>query len=149
MIFLDTNVLIRYFVEPVTGRDHVRFGQARALFLSIESGAIRATTSEVVIHEVCFVLGSKYQYGLPPSEIIERIRSVLQFSGMSFPGGDRAIYLRALALWEQHPKLEFSDSVIAARCERSGHELATFDGHFAAITSLTRWQPDSLPRTPT
>jgi predicted nucleic acid-binding protein len=51
------------------------------------------------------------------------------------------LFIRALDLWEQHPVLEFSDAVIAARCERGGHELATFDGHFDRVASVRKWSP--------
>jgi bifunctional DNA-binding transcriptional regulator/antitoxin component of YhaV-PrlF toxin-antitoxin module len=44
---------------------------------------------------------------------------------------------------EAFPKLEFSVSVIAARCERAGHELATFDRHFADLPFIQLWQPET------
>jgi predicted nucleic acid-binding protein len=73
---------------------------------------------------------------------------ILNWPGMRFPGDDGPTFRRALEIWEQHPKMEFSDSVIAARCERAGHELATFYRHFAAIPSLTLWQPEADESAP-
>ncbi len=64
---------------------------------------------------------------------------------MRFPGDDSTIYLRAVEIWAQHPRLEFSDSVIAARCEAEGHELATFDRHFGRIEGLAQWAPSDAP----
>jgi len=143
MIFLDTTVFLRFLVEPVTERDRIRHAQSTSLMGAIKAGSIHATCSEVVIHEVCYVLGSKYQYGMDSADIIERVRSVLSFAGMRFDGEQGVIVLRALEIWSGHPRLEFSDSVIAARCERSGHELATFDRHFRDLPFLEFWQPET------
>ncbi len=63
--------------------------------------------------------------------------------GLSFPSGDKGIYLRALELWSQHPTFGFADSVIAARCERSSHQLATFDKHFRDLPFLEFWRPET------
>ena len=54
---------------------------------------------------------------------------------------DRSVIFRALDLCEARPSLGFADSVIAARCELNGWELATFDEKLGSLTSVTRWQP--------
>ncbi|MGI8963291.1 MAG: PIN domain-containing protein, partial [Thermomicrobiales bacterium] len=97
----------------------------------------------VVLHEVCYILGSKSHYGKTVPEIIGRMQTVLGWPGLQFPGSDRESYLRAFEIWAEHPDLEFSDSVIAARCERAGHELATFDRHFADLPFLQLWRPET------
>lgn len=140
MIFLDTNVFLRFLVAPVTDQDRIWHVQATGLMEAIRTGSIHATCSEVVIHEVCHVLGSKRQYGMQPSDIVDLMRTVLSFAGMRFDGEQGVVVLRALEIWSGHPRLEFSDSVIAARCERSGHELATFDRHFRDLPFLDFWQ---------
>jgi len=109
----------------------------------IESGSVHATTSEMVIHEVCYVLGSRQQYGMEPVDIVERVRAVLLFTGMRFDGDEGGVFRAALDCWQSNPKLGFSDSVIAARCERAGHELATFDRHFADLPFLQLWRPET------
>lgn len=147
MIFLDANIFLRHFEAPSSPDSTSSKETARHLMASIANDDVQATTSEVVLHEVCFILRSKHHYARQPEEIIGRMRVILGFPALVFPNDDKVVYLRALELWEQHPKLEFSDSVIAARCERAGHELATFDGHFDAIPSLKRWNPDAKPST--
>lgn len=142
MIFLDTNIFLRFLVAPVTAQDRIWHAQATSLMKAIRTGSIHATSSEVVIHEVCHVLGSKRQYGMQPSDIVDLMRTVLSFAGMRFEGEQGVVILRALALWAEYPKLGFADSVIAARCERAGHELATFDRHFRDLRSLQIWQPE-------
>jgi predicted nucleic acid-binding protein len=146
VIFLDANVFLRHLTPPSAEADENRKTIARALFDGLATGELVATTSEVAIHEVCFVLGSPRQYGRSPAEIIPAMMALLQLPGFRFPQGDQEIYLHALDLWSQHPKLEFADSVIAARCERSGHELATFDRHFENLPFVNLWQPE--PTTP-
>jgi len=78
---------------------------------------------------------------MPNLDTVDFVQSVLSFAGMRFDGEQGTIFLRALEIWADHPRLEFSDSVIAARCDRSGHELATFDRHFRDLPFLEFWHP--------
>ena len=56
---------------------------------------------------------------------------------------------RGITTDTEWPKLEFSDSVIAARCERAGHQFATFDRHFQDLPFLEFWQGDATaPEAP-
>ncbi len=143
MIFVDTNVFLRYFTPATTSEDLPRKARARNLFDQIETGELLATTSEVVLHEVCFILGSSKHYHYSAAQIAPELSAMIQWPGFVFPMADKDVYSRAFELWEQLPKLEFSDSVIAARCERSGHELATFDRHFRDLPFLEFWQPET------
>lgn len=142
VIFLDANIFLRFLAPALSDVDRKMQLQAAQLLEGVLERRIVATTSEVVLHEVCYILGSKHHYGLLHGEIISRIQTILNWPGMQFPNDDKSLYLRALDLWLQHPRLEFSDSVIAARCERSGHELATFDKHFADLPFLHLWRPE-------
>jgi predicted nucleic acid-binding protein len=148
MIFLDANIFLRYMTKSESPDVARMQSAAISLFELVESGEATVTTSEVVLHETCYVLTSHRQYGYPAGDVAPELAVMLSWPGFVFPNDDKAIYLRALDLWQQHPVLEFSDSVIAARCERAGHQLATFDAHFAAIPSLALWQPESLTGTP-
>ena len=66
MIFLDTNVFLRHLTASVdSASEHMRRA-ATAIFEAVERGEEEITTSEVVLHEVCFVLGEKAHYGLHP-----------------------------------------------------------------------------------
>jgi predicted nucleic acid-binding protein len=141
VILVDTNVLLRYLTPPTDAAMQIQHDQARGLMESIERGEVLATTLEVVLHETCYLLNSPRVYGQPVGKVAPAIRAVLQFSGWRFPAGYLSLYERALDLWELHPKLEFSDAVIAARCERGDLELASFDRHFEKLPQLRRWQP--------
>ena len=143
MIFLDANIFLRQLTSSSDEATVPLEKLALDLFERVELNDLDVTTSEVVIHEVCFILSSPRQYGLEPADFISDLAYLLSLAGMRFPRGDQATYLRALDLYLERPKLEFSDAVIAARSEAAGHDLATFDRHFDAIPTLTRWDWDT------
>lgn len=145
MIFVDANVFLRYLTSAQTNADLPRKAHARSLFAQIETGDLLASASEVVIHEVCFILTSPKHYRYTAETVAPELATIIKWPGFVFPMADKLIYLRALEIWMHHPRLEFSDSVIAARCERAGHELATFDRHFRDLPFLQLWQPETLP----
>ena len=145
MIFLDANIFLRYLGEPRTPSDAAQNSSASALFAEVREGTRIVTTSEVVLHEVCYVLTSPRNYGFPSAEVATDMMALIQYAGFRFPTGERETYLRAFELWLERPRLEFSDGVIAARCEAAGHDLATFDRHFDAIETVTRWQWPEAP----
>src|SRR5215218_786751 len=114
---------------------------ASALFAAIERGDEEATTTEVVLHEVCYVLASKKHYGLPAADIASYLRPTLRMTALRLPRRAQQLYLRALDIYTAHPTLEFADAIIAARCERLNIPLATFDERLAKLPTVFRWQP--------
>ena len=114
---------------------------ASAVFLRVESGALEVTTSEVVLHEVLYLLTARHHYGYAPEDAIEFVEYLIQLPGFRFAPGELEIYLRAMSIWRSRSSLGFADSVIAARCEVNGWELATFDEKLGSLPSVTRWQP--------
>lgn len=141
MILVDTNVLLRYLTPPTDTAMQIHHDQATGLMEAIERGETLATTLEVVLHETCYLLIAPRVYGQPVQNVAPAIRALLQFAGWRFPAGYLSLYQEALDLWEAHPRLEFSDAVIAARCERGDLELASFDRHFDQLPQLRRWNP--------
>ena len=141
MIFLDANIFLRHLVAPTIPATEMMQEIASALFAAVERGEEEITTSEVVLHEVCYVLESKSHYGLPPETIVGYLAPILRLGGFKLPRGDKQIYLRALEIFVANPKLQFSDSVIAARSEHQNVPLATFDEALGRLPSLTRWLP--------
>jgi predicted nucleic acid-binding protein len=142
VIFLDANVLLRVLTAPATPQDIARQTQAISLLSRASADEVQVTFSEVVLHEVSYVLTSPRQYGFTPDQAIPMLRSILGIRGLLLPENDLAIFQLALDLWERYPKLEFSDAVIATRCEQRDCELASFDRHFDAVPSIRRWVPD-------
>jgi predicted nucleic acid-binding protein len=142
MIFLDANIFLRYLTQSADPEVQRMGRVAKDLIDSVDRGEENATTSEVALHEVAYILASKAHYCLPVPDIVAFLRVILQMPGLKLPRGDKKLYLRALDIYSANPKLEFSDSIIAARVERLGVPLATFDEALAKLPFITRWQPD-------
>ncbi len=141
MIFLDANVFLRYLVRPTDPKAQAMHATATALIDAIDRGDEEATTTEVVLHEVCYVLASKKHYGLPAADIAAYVTPLLRMPGLKLPRGDRRLYLRALDIYVARPRLEFADAIVAARVERRSIPLATFDEDLGRLPGITRWQP--------
>ena len=143
MIFLDTNYFLRYLVQPDTPELERMADAARSVFEGVERGTEQITTTEVVLREVAYVLASKSHYNRSVSDIALSLRTILRMSGFRLPGGAKHRYLRALDLWESHPRLGLTDAMIAASVEEQGVPLATFDSHFDRVPNIRLWKPDS------
>jgi predicted nucleic acid-binding protein len=142
MIVVDANYFLRYLVQPVTPQQIAMAETARALFASVQRGKTEATTSEVVLHEVIYVLASKRHYNLPTAEIASMMALLLRLPGFKFPRGEKRVYLHALELFSTYPRLGFADAVVAARVIKSGSPLATFDSDFDEIPGVSVWREE-------
>ena len=98
-----------------------------------------STLSEVVLHECSFILASKHHYAVPPKQIADYLSEILNLAGMRLPRGEKSLYLRALAIYRDNSKLELADSIIAARAERLGVPLATFDKLLSRLPFIEVW----------
>ncbi len=136
MQFVDTNIFLRH----LTGDDPGKAKACLELFQKAQSGQITLTTSEIVIAEVVYVLSSTQAgYGLPPTEIRQRLYPLLLLPGLKLI--HRKTYLRALDLYASHP-IDFDDALIAAQMERQKvAELYSYDRHFDRLPQLTRLEP--------
>lgn len=140
MTFVDANYFLSAVVDP-TPETAAMHQIATDLFRSVAHGEEDATTSEAVIAEVTFVLNSKRQYGLPPAEIAAKLRPILRLPGLVLPTDREELYLRALDLWTERPRLGFVDALTVAELEQTGMRLATFDGDFDAFPGLVHRRP--------
>lgn len=139
MTFVDANYFLTAVVEP-TPATAAMHQIATELFRSVARGDEDAPTSEAVMAEVTFVLNSKRQYGLPPADVAARLGPILRLPGLILPAGRRELYLRALTLWSERPRLGFVDALTVAELKQTGLPLATFDGDFDAFPKLIRWR---------
>lgn len=147
MIFLDANVILSLLTEPTSDETRRMKEIAREIFRSVEAGQEEVTTSEVVIHEVCYILASRKHYMQSPDHIAAYLFDILLLPGFKLNQAERAVYLRALERFAEHPKLGFADAVIATRAELQGLSLATFDEYLASMPFVTRWIPTTTPPT--
>jgi predicted nucleic acid-binding protein len=134
--FLDANI----FVRLVTGDDQAKARACMALFQRLHNGDEEVTTSESVIAEVAFVLGSTKHYGLTRAEIISAMQPSLGVDGLRLPS--KPTYGRALDIFAANRELDFEDALTIAHMERSGvSELYSYDRGFDGISGVTRIEP--------
>lgn len=138
LISIDTNVLIAFLVPPSTDLDVAQQTKANAVLEAVSNGTTRAIVSEIVLHESYYVLVMRGEM-LSVNEFCEIFRDILSWPGWAIDERELGIYFRGLELVEAHPKLEFSDAVIAARAEHHEAQLATFDRRLAKAYGGTIW----------
>jgi predicted nucleic acid-binding protein len=141
VIFLDTNYFLRYLVVPATPELRAMAETARALFEAVERGEEEITTTEVVLHEVAYILASRIHYNLPVADVTTALRTILRLPGFRLGRGQRRLYLRALDLWDTYPTIGLADAIIAASVAQRQTPLVTFDADFDRVPGVTRWQP--------
>jgi predicted nucleic acid-binding protein len=146
LILLDTNYFIRFLVAPATPELRRMAEAAQSLLSAAERGEVEITTTEVVLHEVAFVLASKRHYALPAGEIAGKMAAILRLPAFRLPRGEKRRYLDALDLWSRHPALGFADALVATTAISREAESATFDRHFNRFAGLKRWQPPESTR---
>lgn len=142
MVFVDANVCLRYLTrsdDPVA-REMERL--AARLIHEVERGIVTITASEVVLHEIAYALVSKRHYGLDHHTVADFLRTIISLPGMRLARGEKSLYLRAIDIFADRPGLEMADSIVAARSERLGIPLATFDLRLAKLPGLDVWPPD-------
>lgn len=143
MIFVDSSTFLRYLARAVTPQDRVNARRAAALFEAVADGAAEMTTSEAILAEVVFILSHPRHYGAPRSIVAAGLKALLLAKGFRLPG--KHVCLRALAVWEGNPKLDFPDALGVAYSELDGHELATFDRMLSRTPGV---RPYAFPDTP-
>lgn len=136
MRFLDANIILRYLtLDDLTKAEH-----CLALFQRIERGEEQATTCEVILHEVLYVLSSARHYDLSHQEAAGRLRPIITLRGIKLP--QKQIYLRALDLYASAPFLDFGDALSIAHMEEQGiKEIYSYDTHFDRTGVVKRVEP--------
>jgi predicted nucleic acid-binding protein len=139
LVVIDSNVLITFLTPPPTDLEAQKHHRVVGLFEKIESGEVRAILPEITLHETFYTLLGRRFPDTRLEELCDAIGGLVSWQGWSFHGYDLEICLRALDILQQDSKLEFSDSVIAARADILNAELATFDKRLAANFTGTLW----------
>ena len=141
MIIVDTNVFLRFLTTPVTPEDQQMAEAARGLFEAVERGDETITTTDVVLHEVTYLLVGRGHYAHTVEAVATAFREILNFPGFWLPQESRRRYLDALDLWERFPTLGFADALLAVIALETESELASFDRDFDRVPGLRRWTP--------
>lgn len=137
MRFLDANIFLRHLTQD----DPVKAQACLALFRAIGQGTVKAWTSDLVVAEVVFVLGSKRgaQYGYDRSQIRDGLLPLLLLPGLALPS--KPLYPRIFALYTTFT-IDFIDAYHAALVELSPQpELYSYDRDFDRVTSIKRLEP--------
>ena len=135
MSFVDTNIFIRFFTN-----DHpVRSPPCRKLFESAEQGRVQLQTTESVVTEIAYVLGSPKLYHLPRRVISNQISQLLKSAKISLP--HKRTILKALALYSLYP-IDLEDALLIAHMLRTkNREVFSYDTGFAKVKGITRLEP--------
>lgn len=142
MRFVDANIFVHFLVEPATPADAEKAVACRALFQRLQQRLEAATTSEAVLAEVAYVLGSPRQFALTPPEIAARMKPLLAVPGLKI--ANKRLFLRAFDLFATHPRLDFEDALTAAIVERMrSSTLYSYDRDFDRVGGITRIEPES------
>lgn len=78
MKIVDANVFVRY----LTGDDARKQQKSEELIKRIRDGHEQAITTEIIIHEVCFVLTSSRHYSATHQEVRDKLYPLIQMAGL-------------------------------------------------------------------
>lgn len=122
MIFLDTNIFIRYFEHG----DNNKSADAEELFHKIVSGKEICFTNTMVISEIVWVLG-KY-YGWDKAEVCDNIEFILNTPNIKI--NERKILLEAIKTYREL-NIDFIDSFNHAYIKANNSSMIySYDTHF-------------------
>ena len=134
MQFVNANIFVR-----VLAGDHPEHSPSAYAFLkNLDSGEIRATTSESVVMEVVYVLSSRTTPRMHRNDIADRLRALLRIRGLVVP--------HAEAIWDaagyETSLVDFVNCLSAAHMKRQDiTEIVSFDRDFDRLSWVTRVEP--------
>lgn len=133
--FVDTNIFIRY----LTRDDPQKAEACLRLFEQAKASEVILTTSESVLAEVVFVLGSPRGYRLSRTDVRARLYPLVALEGLKI--ADRRKYFRALDLYATH-NVDFEDALTVAHMEHNNlDELYSYDRDFDRVGEVKRIEP--------
>jgi predicted nucleic-acid-binding protein len=122
MIFLDTNIFIRYFEQEERNTS----ADVEELIHKIVSGEITCFTNTMVIAEIVWVLEKYYDWEKP--EVCDNIEFILSTPNIRIK--DRKILQSAVKTYRES-NIDFIDSYNYAYIKASGSsEIYSYDIHF-------------------
>lgn len=142
MTCLDANYFLRALTEATTQNGRLQQRTAIQLFEAASRGEVETTATDVVLHEVLYVLTArtdKNGYGLTPADACARLRPLIDMP--AFKHRQKRILLGALDVWTGYPQLGFSDSLTAALVLDQQIQLAAFDDDFDRFSDIDRYPP--------
>lgn len=134
--FLDSNIFLRF----LTGDNPKMFNECLSLIENIKAGKINAFTSNLVLSEVVWTLGSLYKF--PRIRIIYAIRGIVGTPGLKICDG--YMILAALEIYE-NSSVKFIDSLIASIYEVYNRKwiVVSYDKDFDKL-GVIRKEPSQI-----
>jgi predicted nucleic-acid-binding protein len=133
MIFIDTNIFLRYFERE----DELVYRKTERLFTEIVNGNVTGISTSLVIAEVIWVL--KKFYSWDKEEICNNIELILKTPNIRFK--ERNILIEAVNLYREK-NINFIDAYNYFFMRANGiDEIYSFDRDFDELLDIKRLEP--------
>jgi len=133
MIFLDTNIFLRYFLKE----NELVFKRLEKLFSEIILGNIIGVANTMIIAEVVWVLSRSYKWN--KEKICDNIEFILITPNIRFK--DKAILVNAVNVYKEK-NIGFIDAYNYSYMQYYGvNKIYTFDRDFDELQDVKRLEP--------
>jgi len=133
MIFLDTNIFLRYFLKE----NELVFGKLEKLFSEIILGNIIGVANAMIIAEVVWVLSRSYKWS--KEKICDNIEFILITPNIRFK--DKAILVNAVNVYKEE-NIGFIDAYNYSYMQYYGvNKIYSFDRDFDRLKDIKRLKP--------
>ena len=133
MIFLDTNIFIRYFEQE----DEEKAFNVEKLFESLINGEINCFTNSMVIAEIVWILEKYYEWD--KEEVCENIELILNTPNIRI--ADRNIIKNAIGTYK-NTKIDYIDSYNHAYIKsHNASQIYSYDRHYDRLEGVSRLVP--------
>jgi predicted nucleic-acid-binding protein len=133
MIFLDTNIFLRYFLKE----NELVFRRLEKLFSEIILGNIIGVANAMIIAEVVWVLSRSYKWN--KEKICDNIEFILITPNIRFK--DKAILVNAVNVYKEK-NISFIDAYNYSFIRANGvTEIYSFDRDFDELQDVKRLEP--------
>jgi predicted nucleic acid-binding protein len=133
--FVDANIFIRYLASD----DLDKAERCLLLFQRAQRGEIVLFTSEAVIAEVAYVLGSPARYQIPRPVVANSMQGLISIPGLRVDHKESV--LQALDTWG-NSRLDFEDCLSVEHVRRAELDgIYSYDRDFDRIPGIRRLEP--------
>jgi predicted nucleic-acid-binding protein len=133
MIFIDTNIFLRYFEKE----DEMTYRKTERLFTEIVNGSITGISTSLVIAEVVWILDKFYNW--EKEEICNNINLILSTPNIIFK--ERAILLEAINKYAER-NMSFIDAYDYSYMKANKvDEIYSLDRDFDKLPDIKRLKP--------
>ncbi len=133
MIFLDTNIFLRYFVDDNTEMSK----KVEKLFERVVNGNDKYITSSFVIAEIIWILDKFYKWN--KKEICENVELLLNTPNVRIP--EKGLLMDAVSIFKKQ-NIDFIDAYNYSFMEKDGlSSVYSYDKDFDNFDNIKRLEP--------